>query len=127
MATYMHPRDLLQFARTSHTYRSIIFSRTFRSVWRTILRTIPDLPKCPDDMSEPQYVALIFDTYCFASIRHSMRPPYCTDSILSVLRETRGIFRGLRAEGSILWGMLQEEVCLYRGQHDSNNSQSAVA
>ncbi|KAI0631516.1 hypothetical protein C8Q77DRAFT_1127302 [Trametes polyzona] len=61
----LHPRDLLQLARSSKHIRSIILSRKNRSVWRASLQRFRGLPPVPDDMCEPSYAALLFDCLCF--------------------------------------------------------------
>ncbi|KAI1789113.1 hypothetical protein LXA43DRAFT_1022571, partial [Ganoderma leucocontextum] len=66
ISSHMHPLDLLNCCRTSKAFRSALLSRGSRSLWITILRSIPDFPPCPEDMSEPAYVALVFDDHCFS-------------------------------------------------------------
>lgn len=39
-------------------------SRSALSIWKDGLLNIPDLPSCPSGMTEPQYVALIFEPIC---------------------------------------------------------------
>jgi hypothetical protein len=46
--------------------------RSSRFIWKKTLAGVDDLPECPSDMSEPEYVHLMFDPHC--SVRHS----YCT-------------------------------------------------
>ena len=65
IASRMLPLDLLNCSRTSKAFRSALMSRSSRSVWITVLRSLPEFPPCPDDMSEPAYVALVFGEHCF--------------------------------------------------------------
>ena len=38
-----------------------------RKIWTTVLAHTVQLPPCPPDMSEPLYVALVFDHHCFVN------------------------------------------------------------
>jgi hypothetical protein len=42
-------------------HRSSIF------VWKAVLSTVPGLPDCPPELSEPQWANLAFDAHCSAS------------------------------------------------------------
>ncbi|KAI0740466.1 hypothetical protein C8Q76DRAFT_608452 [Earliella scabrosa] len=66
VASYMRPIDLLNLARTSTSFHRILMSKQSCVAWRRSLRSVPDLPECPDDMSEPFYTALVFGSHCFA-------------------------------------------------------------
>ena len=61
----MRPIDLLNLARTSTSFHRILMSKQSCVAWRRSLRSVPDLPECPDDMSEPFYTALVFGCHCF--------------------------------------------------------------
>lgn len=61
---FLHPLDLLNLARTTKSLRQVTMSRSARPVWRESFETVDDLPKCPEDMSEPEYANLVFDTAC---------------------------------------------------------------
>ena len=63
----MYPMDILNLARTSTTLRRILISRDSRAAWLQAFRSVPGLPDCPEDLSEPQYAALVFDCHCFVS------------------------------------------------------------
>ncbi|KAI0643254.1 hypothetical protein C8Q79DRAFT_915732, partial [Trametes meyenii] len=65
IAPLLRPVDLLQVSRTNKILRVALLSRSNRRLWSAALTRIPDLPPCPDDISEPCYTALIFDSYCF--------------------------------------------------------------
>ena len=69
IAAYLHPQDLLAFARTSKWLRSILFSRRHRDVWDSSLSLLPALPPCPTDMSAPAYAALLFEKHCSVCYR----------------------------------------------------------
>ena len=63
----MHPRDLLNLARTSKDFRSLLMSRTSAIFWRAARQQIPGLPECPPFLSEPQYANLLFFSHCHVS------------------------------------------------------------
>ncbi|KAH9895117.1 hypothetical protein C8Q73DRAFT_790295 [Cubamyces lactineus] len=58
------PRDLLALARTSKDFRSYLMSRRSAPCWRSARHTVPGLPKCPSDLSEPMYASLLFTEEC---------------------------------------------------------------
>jgi hypothetical protein len=62
------PYDLLRLARTTKSLRSILLSKNARSVWIDALEAVAGLPPCPEDMSEPAYTRLTFDTQCSVSV-----------------------------------------------------------
>ncbi|KAE9391019.1 hypothetical protein BT96DRAFT_322860 [Gymnopus androsaceus JB14] len=68
--TYLKPADLLQLARTSKKLRSILLSKSTKSIWRAARSNVwprygDSMPLLPDDMSEPQYAHLaFFRFYC---------------------------------------------------------------
>ncbi|PIL34344.1 hypothetical protein GSI_03119 [Ganoderma sinense ZZ0214-1] len=77
----LHPRDLLNLSRTSKVFRSALLSRGSRAVWMNVLCSLPDFPSCPEDMSEPAYIALVFDDHCFSC---ATTKAYCVDYVLRI-------------------------------------------
>ncbi|KAM5540119.1 hypothetical protein V8D89_006259 [Ganoderma adspersum] len=65
VAAHLHPLDMLNLARTSKSFRSILLARSNRPAWIASLSTVDALPSCPENLSEPLYAALLFDKYCF--------------------------------------------------------------
>ncbi|KAI4519804.1 hypothetical protein K525DRAFT_150394, partial [Schizophyllum commune Loenen D] len=63
------PEALLVLSRATKFLRSTLMSRSAISVWRGSLASVNCLPPKPDDMTEPQYVDLIWGTGC--SVRRS--------------------------------------------------------
>ncbi|KAL0571231.1 hypothetical protein V5O48_010738 [Marasmius crinis-equi] len=61
---YLNPQDLLHLSRTSKDLRSLLFSRSTNSVWKEARSNVEDLPEIPENMSEPAYAHLCFDTQC---------------------------------------------------------------
>ncbi|KAL1677764.1 hypothetical protein EV122DRAFT_278898 [Schizophyllum commune] len=58
------PEALLVLSRATKFLRSTLMSRSAISVWRGSLASVNCLPPKPDDMTEPQYVDLIWGTGC---------------------------------------------------------------
>ncbi|KIK59139.1 hypothetical protein GYMLUDRAFT_683468 [Collybiopsis luxurians FD-317 M1] len=61
---YLDPGDLLRLARTTKDLRGILMSQSSESVWRTAREGVEDLPPRPDDLNEPQYAHLLYESYC---------------------------------------------------------------
>lgn len=59
--------DLLNLSRTSKSFRTFLMARSAVPLWRAARNNVPDLPPCPDDLSEPAYANLVFDTHCSVS------------------------------------------------------------
>jgi hypothetical protein len=60
----LNPYDLLRLGRTTKALRSVVMSRSARSVWMRSFRNIDGLPSCPDDMTEPAWAHLAFEPVC---------------------------------------------------------------
>ncbi|CUA72842.1 hypothetical protein RSOLAG22IIIB_10350 [Rhizoctonia solani] len=63
IATHLLPMDLLSLARSNKFFRNIFMSRTSQHLWQQTLANA-DIPSCPPDLNEPQYVSLIFSKIC---------------------------------------------------------------
>ncbi|KJA22478.1 hypothetical protein HYPSUDRAFT_139140 [Hypholoma sublateritium FD-334 SS-4] len=61
---HLKPLDLVHMARTTKELRALLMSRSSISVWRTARSSIPGLPDCPNDLSEPRYATLAFGKSC---------------------------------------------------------------
>jgi hypothetical protein len=66
---YLHPFDLLCMARFAKVLREFLMRHSSRCIWKKTLAGVDDLPECPSDMSEPEYVHLMFDPHC--NVRYS--------------------------------------------------------
>ncbi|EIW60439.1 uncharacterized protein TRAVEDRAFT_77410, partial [Trametes versicolor FP-101664 SS1] len=60
----MHPRDLLNLARTTRAFRSFLMNRAASPFWRDARKTVEGLPDCPPYLSEPAYANLTFFACC---------------------------------------------------------------
>ncbi|KAF8896418.1 hypothetical protein BD779DRAFT_584279 [Infundibulicybe gibba] len=61
---HLTPADLLMLSRTTTALRALLMSRSSISVWRASIASVPGLPACPLDLTEPQYANLAFDDHC---------------------------------------------------------------
>ncbi|KAF9075689.1 hypothetical protein BDP27DRAFT_1314336 [Rhodocollybia butyracea] len=61
---YLEPGDLLRLARTTKELRGILMSKTSESIWRTARENVEGLPPRPNDLNEPQYAHLCYESYC---------------------------------------------------------------
>ncbi|KAG8727529.1 hypothetical protein FRC11_012975, partial [Ceratobasidium sp. 423] len=64
IATHLFPADLLSLARSNKFFRNMFMSRTSHHLWKQALVNDPDIPNCPPELSEPQYVSLLFSKTC---------------------------------------------------------------
>ncbi|KAJ7183382.1 hypothetical protein C8R46DRAFT_1209540 [Mycena filopes] len=60
----LHPRDLLQLARTSKPLRKILMTSDSRRLWLRALSKVPGLPKLPDTFPGPLVTYLLFEFRC---------------------------------------------------------------
>ncbi|KIO23751.1 hypothetical protein M407DRAFT_214104 [Tulasnella calospora MUT 4182] len=60
----VEPLDLLNLARLSKRFRSVLMSKNSRQIWEDARASILDLPERPLDLSEPEYASLMFDVGC---------------------------------------------------------------
>ncbi|KAJ7897220.1 hypothetical protein B0H14DRAFT_2312791, partial [Mycena olivaceomarginata] len=58
------PLDVLRLSRTSKEFRELLMHKSSRSIWRSSLNNVKDLPPCPPNMTEPQWISLVFDHVC---------------------------------------------------------------
>ncbi len=63
----LHPRDLLNLARTSKSCRELLMSRKYEFLWKAARAGVAGLPDIPPWLSEPAYANLVFFTNCHVS------------------------------------------------------------
>lgn len=60
---HLLPLDILRLSRTSKDLRRIILPA--KSIWRITYSNLPiPPPPCPEDLTEPQWASLLFETNC---------------------------------------------------------------
>lgn len=67
IASHIHPLDMLQLSRVSPYFRELLTTKDARFYWRAARENI-ELPDCPPDLSEMQYVSLVFERNCFVGL-----------------------------------------------------------
>lgn len=68
--SHLLPLDLLNLARTTKALRGLLMQRAATGVWKSARGNLPHATlylNPPDDMSEPAYTRLLFDTHCHVS------------------------------------------------------------
>lgn len=72
--TYLNPWDLLCLGRVSRGFREIVITPKAATLWKQSIKSV-GMPPCPDGMSEPAYVAFVFDSeYCVRNFFLSRLP-----------------------------------------------------
>ncbi|KAF7347542.1 F-box domain-containing protein [Mycena venus] len=61
---HLHPLDVLRLSRTSKEFRELLMHKSSRPIWRSSLNNVQDMPPCPPNMTEPQWISLAFDSIC---------------------------------------------------------------
>ncbi|TBU45773.1 hypothetical protein BD309DRAFT_955381 [Dichomitus squalens] len=68
----MYPRDLLNLARTTRSFRTLLTSRRSTSFWTEAREQIEGLPKPPYYLSEPAYANLLFFPHCHNCLKSNI-------------------------------------------------------
>ncbi|KAH8833297.1 hypothetical protein DL96DRAFT_1811799 [Flagelloscypha sp. PMI_526] len=69
--SHLTSEDLLNLIRTTKALRALLLDRFGAAgAWKCARANyFPALPHCPDDMSEPEYANLLFDTHCHVCMK----------------------------------------------------------
>ncbi|RPD66061.1 hypothetical protein L226DRAFT_608973 [Lentinus tigrinus ALCF2SS1-7] len=70
---FMHPKDLLNLARTSKAFRSFLMNRAAQPLWKASMARVDNLPSCPAYMTEPQYINLLFFNHCHNCLKTNVQ------------------------------------------------------
>ncbi|KAI0364626.1 hypothetical protein BV20DRAFT_826015 [Pilatotrama ljubarskyi] len=68
VSRYLHPRELIAFARLKKSLRRMLMSRNSQAIWTAALSRMIDLPPCPPYMTLPHYTALLFTRDCMVNV-----------------------------------------------------------
>lgn len=60
--------DLLNLARTTKDLRLFLMKSSSSQFWKAARLNVDALPPCPDDLSEPAYANLLFDSHCHVGL-----------------------------------------------------------
>ncbi|KAI0748050.1 hypothetical protein C8Q80DRAFT_1169806 [Daedaleopsis nitida] len=69
----MHPKDLMNLARSSKSFRALLLSTSARPLWKASMEGVEGLPKCPPYLSEPAFVNLLFFPNCHACLKPNVQ------------------------------------------------------
>ncbi|KAM5534231.1 hypothetical protein V8D89_012138 [Ganoderma adspersum] len=70
---HMHPRDLLNLAHTSKSFRKFLMSRNAAPLWKAARRQVDGLLECPGHLSKPAYANLLFFTHCHWCLKPNVK------------------------------------------------------
>ncbi|KAG8787751.1 hypothetical protein FRC12_015311 [Ceratobasidium sp. 428] len=98
ISKYLTPVDLLSLARTNKFFRKMFLSRASQHLWKTAMNNISNMPPCPEELSEPQYISLLYSPTCSScgtNVFHRRMDPYllvrlCDSCLEDQVEEWRG-------------------------------------
>ncbi|KAF9015810.1 hypothetical protein BDZ89DRAFT_1076165 [Hymenopellis radicata] len=70
--SYLEPLDLLRLGRTTKDLRALLMSKSSAFVWERARLAMKNLPPFLDDLTEPQYANLLFDSSCHECGKHTI-------------------------------------------------------
>ncbi|PIL35912.1 hypothetical protein GSI_01572 [Ganoderma sinense ZZ0214-1] len=70
---FLHPRDVLNLARTSKAFRALLMSRDSTPFWKQARRKLKTLPDPPYYLSEPAYANLLFFPHCHICLKPNIQ------------------------------------------------------
>ncbi|KAG8927604.1 hypothetical protein FRC00_002035, partial [Tulasnella sp. 408] len=89
VCSYLGPYGLRHLALTSKRLWDILMTKEARHIWKAAIASVSDLPDCPTDLNEPQYIVSYFDSgpvMRFAK-GYWRAPPYYIEAIKKAGRE----------------------------------------
>ncbi|KAG8724210.1 hypothetical protein FRC09_020794 [Ceratobasidium sp. 395] len=98
ISKYLMPVDLLSLARTNKFFRKMFISRASQQLWKAAMMNISNMPPCPEELSEPQYISLLYSPTCSScgtNMFHRRMDPYllvrlCDSCLEDQAEEWRG-------------------------------------
>ncbi|KAI0047931.1 hypothetical protein FA95DRAFT_1678733 [Auriscalpium vulgare] len=93
---HLPPTDLIHLTRVTKAFRQVLLSRDAMLLWKEAYELVPDVPSCPEDMSEPAWANLLFGgAHCHTcgvkpvnKILYMLRRRVCRSCMSSQLIET---------------------------------------
>ncbi|RXW22700.1 hypothetical protein EST38_g3133 [Candolleomyces aberdarensis] len=129
---FLTPLDLLHLAWTSKSFRKFLMNRVSKSVWAHVLSTVEGLPSCADDLSEPQYVYLMFSTNChkhelnYAGLvvlnkrmEEDERTRFHVNTAMALYADYNKQANGKGAQAESLWMNEQKKLWLAKEEHSN--------
>ena len=71
--SHVQPNDLLTLCRTCKIFRRHLLDDKKKFIWQRAQENFEGLPPCPEDISEPAYASLVFDSLCHVSTSFNSR------------------------------------------------------
>ncbi|KAI1795649.1 hypothetical protein LXA43DRAFT_730878 [Ganoderma leucocontextum] len=107
---FLHPRDLLNLARTSKAFRALLMRRDSAIFWRQVRRQFEGLPDPPSYLSEPAYANLLFFPHCHNCLKPNIPNMVCMFSARFCRACLRSLFTLSTAEAdNLMWRMTNVE------------------
>ncbi|CUA70927.1 hypothetical protein RSOLAG22IIIB_09201 [Rhizoctonia solani] len=64
VASHLMPVDIITLSRSNKLFRNLLMNQSSAHIWHAAMKNVSGLPPCPESMSEPSYLALIFTKTC---------------------------------------------------------------
>ncbi|CAE6397280.1 unnamed protein product [Rhizoctonia solani] len=77
IASHLLPGDIINLARSNKFFRNLLMHRSAMHIWHGAMKNVKRLPACPEGMSEPYYLSLLFSktcSMCGGAVRGEMDP-----------------------------------------------------
>ncbi|KAH9854174.1 hypothetical protein C2E23DRAFT_86490 [Lenzites betulinus] len=126
---FLHPRDLLNLARTTGSFRAFLMSRTSALYWKRARQSVEGLPDCPPHLSEPAYANLVFFPHChncltgnIHTIIYEFSARYCRRCKKHMLIKADDAIYELFEYVEKITGMNEEFVICLMGKHNHEDT-----
>ncbi|CAE6469350.1 unnamed protein product [Rhizoctonia solani] len=77
VASHLLPGDIISLSRANKFFRNLLMHRSAIHIWHGSMKNVQGLPPCPEGMSEPHFLALLFSktcSMCGSPVRTNMDP-----------------------------------------------------
>ncbi|KAH7332971.1 hypothetical protein B0J17DRAFT_677073 [Rhizoctonia solani] len=77
VASHLLPGDIISLSRANKFFRNLLIHRSAIHIWHSTMKNVQGLPPCPEGMSEPHFLALLFSktcSMCGSPVRTNMDP-----------------------------------------------------
>ncbi|CAE6397249.1 unnamed protein product [Rhizoctonia solani] len=64
VTSHLLPGDIISLARSNKFFRNLLMDRSAIHIWHGAMKNVEGLPPCPEGMSEPHYLSLLFSKTC---------------------------------------------------------------
>ncbi|KAG8969346.1 hypothetical protein FRC05_001085 [Tulasnella sp. 425] len=91
ICSYLDPLDLRYLALTNKMFRDALMNKEAKHIWKKALASDVDLPNCPTDLNEPQFVRLMYSS-------DDSEKRFYVDEVKDVAEKYKALLRGSNAE-----------------------------